>query len=54
MYSLRPGLHKTGRPSVTEHAPQKLLDFFYKDLFQIFETAQFLFGHGISRDREAL
>ena len=37
-----------------EHDPKKLLDFFDKDMLQLFESERFLFDHVIPRDREAL
>ncbi len=37
-----------------EHVPKKLLDFFDKDMLQLFEFERFLFDHVIPRDREAL
>ncbi len=37
-----------------EHVPKKLLDFFDKDMLQLFEFELFLFDHVFPRDREAL
>jgi hypothetical protein len=34
--------------------PKKLLDFFDKDMLQLFEFERFHFHHVIPRDREAL
>ena len=47
----RPG---RGRSTSLEHVPKKLLDFFDKDMLQLFESERFLFDHVIPRDREAL
>jgi hypothetical protein len=39
--------------SALEHVPKKLLDFFDKDMLQLFEFERFLFDHVIPRDRDA-
>jgi hypothetical protein len=53
--------HEVSRPAAgkssfisLEHVPKKLLDFFDKDMLQLFEFKLLLFDHVIPRDREAL
>ena len=40
--------------AVLEHVPKKLIDFFDKDMLQLFEFERFLFDYVIPRNREAL
>jgi hypothetical protein len=37
-----------------EHVPKKLIDFFDKNMLQLFESERFLFDQMIPSDREAL
>jgi hypothetical protein len=53
-YTVANFLWTYSKVSALEHVPKKLLDFFDKDMLQLFEFERFLFDHVIPRDREAL